>query len=328
MCKEVSDWQKYLDELQTKIDNNETLTMQQALDAVDAGIYEGDAMSRKNNLTDGTIANNKRNVKKELNGLKLNVRISQNPTAKNVLDVNLYNHSKQIHYMKIADDGYTTDIFEMYKNQYEISLYSQSRLNAVSAGKVTKLTDDFDVCIQGYDSTKNATFGEWFQVNDITYVDDAVISGDATVDNKSDAKEIGTVNKWVFCRTKDKTEYFFKKGRKFITGNTIQTAVEKYVLSTANSTAMTIETVKDAIGITDVKFANDLSVTERQDSVRKDLEKLAKDTDDDYEDYLARIAITAMRELSDAQRKVVNAKIESYAKDPEKEIEKELEVSV
>lgn len=328
MCTEVTEWQKYLDSLQEKINNNIGLNLQEALDAVDASLIGEDGTMSYKNLTDGTISPEIRDVKKELNGLKLNIRISQNPAAKNVLDVNLYNHSKHIHYMKIADEGYTTDIFEMYKQQYEISLYSQSRLNAISAGAVSKLTDDFDVCIQGYNPVHNATFGEWFQINDITYVDDAVISGEGTVDNKSDAKEIGVVNKWAFCRTKDKTEYFFKKGSKFITGKSIQTAVEKYVLSSANTTSMDINAVKEALGIGEVKFANDLTITERQSAVRTDLEKLAKDTTEDYEDYLARIAITAMRELSATQRKAVYDKIESYAKDPEKEIEEELEVAV
>ena len=309
MCLEVSKEMEYLDSLRNKINAGVSLTMQQTLDAVDAGLLDskGDTMVTKRD-EGGTIRSNKeRNVKRELNGLKLNVRISPNSTAKNVLDVNLYNHSKHIHYTKISNEGMNTDIFEMYNQQYELSLYSQSRINAQH--QRTKLTDDFDICIQGFDPKRNATFGEFFQLKDITYVDDAVISGGDGVDNRTDAETIGVIGKWTFCKTKDETEYFFRKGKKFITGTCMQTAVEKYALSTANTDALTIQKVKEVLNIADVKFYNDLSRLEaqeaeeqRQEKVRKEIAKLANATTKEHEDYVFDVALVAMSELSLDQR--------------------------
>lgn len=309
----LEEWEIYISGIKDKIANGEDLTMDEAIDAVDAGLV--------NDYPD--ITTQKRNVKSELTGLKLNVRISRNVKSKKILDLYLYNHSKEIHYMKLSiDGGYSADIFEMYSRRYELSVYSESRIKEDS----TPLTDDFNVCIQGYDEKLNHTFGEFYMIENVTFVDSTVVPNES-IDTRADAKEIGRVDKWVLYRAQDKSEYFFKSDKKVISGTSIQTAVEKFVISNDNTNGLDIDQVKRALGIDDVKFAYDLSLSERQESVRKELIKAAQDTKEEYENYLAKVAITAMRELSNSQREIVYKEIEKYAKDPEKQVEG-LEVSI
>lgn len=266
-----------------------------------------------------------RNIVTELKPFKLNARITKHPSIANHIEISIFNHAVLQSTADMEDDIASCEyIVELYKLQYSMLVQSRSRLNS----KNNALKDDYTITFRAWNPNTPEPTGEAIDIHDITYIDDAVIQGPGTLSNKENPRKIGQVDSWVFSRTRDKTEYFFKSGKKIIAGTTIQTAVEKFALSLSNSQGYDIDKIKEKLGISYIPFACDYTLTEQKDDLRKELAKLAASKVEDYEDYLARIAITAIRGLSTAQREMVYKKTEQYANDPSSEVEDDLEVAV
>lgn len=260
----------------------------------------------------------KRNIEAELKGLKLNVRISPNTIEKDVMDINLYNHTRFLAYIKFSNsDGFTASDVQFFGNRYEASVFSQSRMS-----KANTPLDDFDFCLQAIEGKKN--IGEVVQITDVTVVQDPYIETPKKT-TENDIK-LGKFKNWTLYRTVDKSSYYFKYKKEYITATSIQTVIEKFAISAENTGADDIPVIKKALGI-DMEFEYDLSKEEREENTIKEIKKIV-DSNDAYEDKLGKIAIAAMRELNESQREFIIEKIKDYADDPEKTINEELNVAI
>ena len=115
---------------------------------------------------------------------------------------------------------------------------------------------------------------------------------------------VGNVNGWSFYKSDKNDEYEWRKDGVVESYSTLQTAIESYVVSNKNTTALDLESVRKNLKVS-VEFKTDLTEYERQNDVRKKFKEII-DSGCEYQYLIYQLASLAITEMNKSTRRKIS----------------------